>query len=123
MKCDIIVPVWNEPERTASCVEHIFENTRYPYRLILIDNASEPETRNYLEGLKKSRKAEVIIIRNNENLGFVKAVNQGLKLSEGPYVCILNNDTLPGAGWLAELVEFAEGIDSMEKRVIRIAPK
>ena len=42
------------------------------------------------------------------NLGFVKAVNQGLKISRAPYVCVMNNDTVPGPGWLERMVEFAE---------------
>jgi len=108
LKCDIIIPIWNQPRFTRECIEHVTENTVFPYRLILIDNASSAETREYLEGLKNKRGGGVILVRNKENLGFVKAVNQGLKLSAAPYVCILNNDTLPASGWLSELVEFAD---------------
>ena len=108
MKCDIIIPIWNQLEFTKSCIDHILNHTHYPYRLILVDNGSDIETKNYLENLKQTKKAEINLIRNEENLGFVKAVNQGLEASKAPYVCILNNDTLPGTGWLTELVEFAE---------------
>ncbi|MDD3905585.1 MAG: glycosyltransferase family 2 protein [Candidatus Omnitrophica bacterium] len=108
MKCDIIIPVWNQPETTRECIEALIGNTRYPYRLILIDNGSAAETRNYLEDLKKAGTPEVLLIRNEENLGYVKAVNQGLKASSAPYVCLMNNDTVPGDGWLERLVEFAE---------------
>ena len=105
--CDIIVPVWNHPEFTRSCIEGLLENTRYPHRLLLIDNGSQPETGEYLESLKK-KNAKIKLLRNAENLGFIKAVNQGLALSDAPYVCVLNNDTLPGPSWLSELVDFAE---------------
>lgn len=108
MKCDIIIPIWNQSESTSACIEHILKNTQYPYRLILVDNGSATETKNYLEDLKQTQKTEINLIRNKENLGFVRAVNQGLEVSRAPYVCILNNDTLPGTGWLTELVEFAE---------------
>ncbi|MCK4463565.1 MAG: glycosyltransferase [Candidatus Omnitrophica bacterium] len=108
MKCDIVIPIWNQLEFTKSCIDHILKNTRYPYRLMLVDNGSDIETKNYLETLKQTQKTEINLIRNGENLGFVRAVNQGLKDSIAPYVCILNNDTLPGVGWLTELVEFAE---------------
>lgn len=106
MKCDIIIPVWNQPEVTGACVEHITRNTRYPYRLILIDNASERTAKEYLEGLSAASGGKIRLIRNEENLGYVKAVNQGLRISSAPYVCMMNNDTLPGEGWLSELVEF-----------------
>ncbi len=108
MKCDIVIPIWNQPEFTRECMEHVAENTVYPYRLILIDNASDPETRDYLESFKNKKIADVTLIRNKENLGFVKAVNQALKISNSPYICVLNNDTLPASGWLSELIEFAE---------------
>jgi len=108
LRCDIIVPVWNQPEFTRECIEHVMENTAFPYRLILVDNASAAETRDYLEGLKDKKNVDIALIKNKENLGFIKAVNQGLKISDAPYVCVLNNDTLPASGWLSELVEFAE---------------
>ena len=108
MKCDIVIPVWNQLETTKECIDRLFKNTRYPYRLILVDNGSEDSTKGYLENIEKESKSEVTLVRNKENLGFVKAVNQGLKLSEAPYVCILNNDTLPTSGWLSELINFAE---------------
>ena len=107
MKCDIIIPIWNQIEFTKACIEKIENSTRYPYRLILVDNGSDQETRIYLESLKEKNR-NVLLIRNEKNLGFVKAVNQGLRISEAPYVCVLNNDTLPGEGWLGEMVKFAE---------------
>jgi hypothetical protein len=38
-----------------------------------------------------------------DNLGFVKAVNLGMRLSIAPHVVILNNDTRVVAGWLETL--------------------
>jgi len=106
MKCDIIIPVWNQPEHTQACIESVVRNTRYPYRLIVIDNGSGEETRRYLAGLAGTI-PDLVVIRNETNLGFVKAVNQGLRASNAPYVCLLNNDTIPAPGWLERLVEFA----------------
>lgn len=108
MKCDIIIPIWNQPKLTRSCIDHIIKNTGYPYKLILIDNGSDLETRQYLENLKDNCHAEINLVRNENNLGFVKAVNQGFGLSDSAYVCIMNNDTEASPGWLERLVEFAE---------------
>lgn len=107
MRCDIIIPVWNQPAFTRQCIESVSRNTAHPYRLIIIDNGSAAETRDYLKNLSIPG-VEVVVIRNEENLGFVKAVNQGLKRSDAPYVCLLNNDTVTSPGWLERLVEFAE---------------
>lgn len=113
MRCDIIIPIWNQLEVTKDCIEHLIANTAYPYRLILVDNASADETRLYLAGLKARRGADVVVMRNEENLGFVKAVNQALRISDAPYVCVLNNDTIPAPGWLERMVVFAEEHDDV----------
>lgn len=106
--CDIIIPVWNQLEATKSCLDSIKKNTKYPYRLIIVDNASEPDTQHYLEGFKKAEGASVQLIRNYKNLGFIKAVNQAMASSRAPYLCLLNNDTIVTEGWLAEMVAVAE---------------
>lgn len=108
IKCDIIMPVWNEPELTRKCVESIEKNTSLGYRIILVDNASGNETASYLKGLSEKNKGRVTLIRNKENVGFPKAVNQGIALSSAPYLCILNNDTEVYKGWLTEMVNIAE---------------
>ena len=41
MRCDIIIPVWNQLEATKECIDSIVKHTDYPYRLILIDNGSD----------------------------------------------------------------------------------
>jgi cellulose synthase/poly-beta-1,6-N-acetylglucosamine synthase-like glycosyltransferase len=47
-------------------------------------------------------------VRNDTNLGFVKAVNQGIKVSDSEYLCIMNNDTIASTGWLQEMVAVME---------------
>ncbi|MDD3296595.1 MAG: glycosyltransferase family 2 protein [Candidatus Omnitrophica bacterium] len=107
--CDIIIPVWNLKGITERCIESIIKNTRCQYRLIIIDNGSEAETKQYLEGLKNdSRIKNYLLIRNEENLGCTKAINQGMRASTEEYMAVLNNDTICCQGWLFELVGVAE---------------
>ncbi|MCA9405721.1 MAG: glycosyltransferase, partial [Candidatus Omnitrophica bacterium] len=107
-KCDIIICIWNQKELTRDCLESIQKHTRFPFHLILIDNASEDETRSYLEEVRDRSGMEVTIIRNEENLGNTKAVNQGLKAATNKYICNLDNDTLVTEGWLTGLIEALE---------------
>ncbi len=107
MKCDIVIPVYNETALTRDCLDSIAANTDTPYRIILIDNASGDETKKFLECVAASYK-DVTLIRNETNLGWVKAVNQGIKISASPYLCIMNNDTVvKTAGWLSKLIDIA----------------
>lgn len=109
MKCDIVIPVWNLKDYTEQAVESIIKNTDYPYRLIVIDNGSEKETKEYLESLKNDKRLPgYILIRNEENQGYTIATNQGMEISDAPYVCLHNNDTIVCKGWLSEMVAVAE---------------
>ena len=104
-RCDIVIPVWNQLELTKVCLDSIKANTRVPYRLILIDNGSEDSARSYLESLRQDPDQDTVVIRNEENAGFVKAVNQGMRVSDAPYVCVMNNDTTATDGWLQEMID------------------
>lgn len=107
-RCDIIMPVWNQLEVTKRCVDSIVKNTNYPYKLIAIDNGSDAKTEEYLKGLRFRADLNTLIIRNKENIGFIKAVNQGIKQSDAPYVCITNNDTIATDNWLEEMISVME---------------
>ena len=60
--------------------------------LILIDNGS-PMGGGFLRD-----KAD-LYVRNKENLGYAKAVNEGLKLVKTEYIAIVNNDTRISPNW------------------------
>ena len=108
MICDVIVVVWNEPDTTKACLDRIITYTSAPYRLIIIDNNSEAETKQYLESFAANHQNAVNLIRNEENSGYLKAANQGLRASSAEYKCLLNNDTLVTDGWLGELIAVAD---------------
>ncbi|MBI4430834.1 MAG: glycosyltransferase family 2 protein [Candidatus Omnitrophica bacterium] len=107
-RCDIVSPIWNQFERTKRCVESLIRHTDYPFRLILVDNASDEPARSYLESLASDPRINVKLIRNEENLGNIKAANQGIYVSDAEYVCILDNDTIVTEGWLSEMIAIAE---------------
>ena len=60
--------------------------------LIVVDNAS-PIGGGYL------RSVADVYIRNKENLGYAKAVNQGLKLAKSEFIAIANNDVKVSTNW------------------------
>lgn len=118
MKCDIVIPVWNMKKLTEECIENITCHTKFPYRIIAIDNASSDETRLYLESLKERKDIDFLLIRNEENLGNSKAANQGMRHSDAEYVCILDNDTLVMDNWLTEMV----GVANQDEKIGVVNP-
>ena len=102
---DVIIPIYNAYEDVISCIDSIFKyTTESKYRLILINDKSPDERiEEYLTEVALLRKSNVIIKRNNENLGFVKTVNKGMKMSNNDII-LLNSDTEVTSDWLEKLV-------------------
>ena len=72
--CTIVIPVFNRAELTEQCLAAIRENTAYRfYEVIIVDNGSTDSTRGLLDDLAPPFSA----IRNDDNLGFARACNQG----------------------------------------------
>lgn len=108
LRCDIIIPVYDRHDLTKDCLNSIYECTHTDFNLILIDNASGARTRAFLDKFVAST-PNARLVRNNANLGWVRAVNQGMRLSSGGYICIMNNDTIVRTdNWLHRLIEIAD---------------
>lgn len=98
----IIVVTYNNLSYNRLCLESLLNDTDYPnYEVIVVDNNSTDGTAEYLKSLSYSN---LQVVLNNENLGFSAANNQGLALSRGQYLCLLNNDTVVSGSWLSTLV-------------------
>jgi len=80
--------------------------------LILVDNASGDGTADL------GRKLGMQVVETEENLGFARAVNIGVRLSSAPYVLLLNPDArmLPGA-----LARLAETLDRLPQAAMASA--
>ncbi len=74
------------------------------HEIFIVDNAS---TDGSVELIKNSF-PEVTLIDNKINLGFSKANNQGMKISKGKYILLINPDTLVSEDTLSEMINFFE---------------
>jgi len=99
MKYGVIVPFFNAFELTQKCVGSLRAFSR-DYQIIFVDNGSDLETKNKVREILEPNDS---LITNGKNLGFAKAVNQGLRVVETEFVCILNNDVEVCNGWLEVL--------------------
>ncbi|MBI4002743.1 MAG: glycosyltransferase [Nitrospira defluvii] len=100
--CSIIIPVWNNADLTQQCLTALAGVTDgVTFEVVVVDNGSTDGVQNFLQTLG----GDVQVIRNQENLGFAKACNQGARAARGEYLVFLNNDTIPLQGWLTALIE------------------
>ncbi len=106
-KVSIITLTYNQLNYTKAFIDSVFQFTSIPFELIIVDNASNDDTVKYLKDLEKSDN-KVKVIFNNENLGFPKGVNQALRIAEGNYFLIANNDIIVTENWLERMIQVSE---------------
>ncbi len=103
----IIVPIYNQLSAVRTCLESVAAHTDPPYRVILVDDASDDHTAAWLRRFAAGH-SRFTVLRNPVNLGFVGSVNAGMKASETGDLVLLNSDTLVTPGWLSGLVRCAQ---------------
>ncbi len=103
----VIVPVYRDKELSLACVYSVLQAaSSLPYQLIVIDDASpESELSFELDLLAKLQLFK--LIRNEENLGFVRSVNKGFAASSSTDIVLLNSDAIVFDGWLDRLTAAA----------------
>lgn len=91
MNLSIIIVNYNTCKLLQACLASVYRETKdILFETIVVDNGS---TDGSLEMLTKEF-PQVKQIHNTENRGFAAACNQGIAISCGRYVLLLNSDTL-----------------------------
>ena len=90
----VVLVLYNRAELTLRCLRALAEPQHVSLEILIVDNASQDETGTLLDRLDGVR-----TIRNHENRGFIRAVNQAARRGRGRHLLCLNNDAelLPGA--------------------------
>ena len=100
----IIVPVYNQFSYTYNCLKSIAHcSGDLAYEVIVADDCSTDLTQSLEQIISGVR-----VIRNSENLRFLKNCNHAAKEAKGRYLLFLNNDTQVTKEWISSLVELAE---------------
>lgn len=104
----VIIVNFNTKDLVIDCYESIKnEGSKINCEIIVVDNGSADGSVEAFKKLEKENK-NFHLISNSGNLGYAKANNQGVKISRGKYLLLLNSDTLVKKNSLGNLVEFAQ---------------
>lgn len=104
MDVSIVIVSYNVSDLLCACIASIKKETTCTYEIIVIDNASQDDSVKRLQ----AEHADVVLIQNQSNIGFVRANNQGFRVSNGRYVFMLNPDTLVLDKAIDKLVQFMD---------------
>jgi len=100
----ICIPTLQAKDLLRECLRSIYAQTHCAFEIIVVDNASRDGTAEML----RAEFPAVRVIVNATNVGFAKAINQALRVSQGRYALLLNNDTVILSNALDRLVAFAD---------------
>ncbi|GJM11779.1 MAG: hypothetical protein DHS20C12_01820 [Pseudohongiella sp.] len=104
----IVLVFYQQAHLSYLCLQSLIDFADVSYELIIVDNNSTDETAQLLDRINNSK-----TIRNAENLGFVKAVNQAGEVARGEYILLLNNDALIEENTLSNALDVIDGDESV----------
>lgn len=91
-------------DKVLACLESLFAKTHLDMHVVVVDNASEDGTPEAIA----EHFPQAQLIRNSENVGYGRAVNQGLKAEKARYHVLLNPDATLENNALELLRDFME---------------
>jgi O-antigen biosynthesis protein len=100
----IILVLFNRAELTLQCLRTLAETGYESMEVVIVDNASSDTTPLLLDQIDGA-----LILRNRENIHFLKGANLGARQASGRYILFLNNDTQVLPGTLRTAIRTIEG--------------
>lgn len=102
-RLSILVVSYNTREMTLACLASVFAETRTPFELIVVDNASADGSAAAIAAAFPG----VTLMAETENHGFARANNLAARRARGEYLLLLNPDTVVLDGAIDRLLAFA----------------
>ena len=101
----IIIVNWNTRDLTARCLSDVQATVKkIAYEIIVVDNNSSDGSQDML----RTQFPDVKLIANADNIGFARANNQGMIISDARYVLLLNSDAFVKADTIDRMVAFMD---------------
>jgi len=85
----IVIPNYNGISFLDACLRSVSEQIEVSAEIIVVDNGSGDGSREFI----KTHFPKCRLVCLDKNYGFCRAVNEGIKRAQSPYVILLNNDT------------------------------
>ena len=114
MKVSVVTPNYNGLKFLNSYFETLLIQSRFIEEIIIIDNASTDGSIEFIEEFISSANypIDIVLIKNEDNLGFAPAVNQGIRQAKSEYIYSVNNDVELEWNALEEIIKaMDESID------------
>jgi len=102
--CSIVIVSHQHRQYLSGCLRSLINGEkRFKPEIIVVDNNSSDGT---IGSLSPNILNEIILVRNNRNLGFAKACNQGIRMAKSNIVMFVNPDVLIVSGSIQKMLRF-----------------
>lgn len=103
MDLSIVIVNWNAKDYLVKCLESLFnQDIIGNFEIIVVDNASTDGSISAVQ----EKFPSVKLISNDNNLGFAKANNIGIKQSSGDYICLVNSDIVLLKDCIGNMIDY-----------------
>ena len=106
---DLVLVTYTSRLCLPTFFQSLRQTTKPPFRLLVIDNNSQDQTKAYLQSKLQDPffRHHLRRVFNKKNLGVAKAWNQAVKLTTGRFIVFLNPDLIFTRDWLHKLTQSA----------------
>ena len=108
-KIDIILPNYHSSKFIIKTIESILKQTHKNWKLIIVDDFSNIETKNILKKISKKKNIKVFFLNKNRGAGFCR--NFAIKKSNSPYVAFIDSDDIWEKNKLKKQINFIKKND------------
>ena len=104
MKVSVVIPNYNGAKFLENCIKSLKSQSYKDFETIIVDNNSKDSSVSFIHDNYK----DIKLIALQDNFGFSRAVNEGIKASCAEYVILLNNDTEVDVDFVKNLLQSIE---------------
>lgn len=97
----VVIPNYNGMGYLKECLDTLKVQSYQDFQVCLVDNGSSDGSTDFV----KEQYPWVRILSLSRNYGFCRAVNEGIRAADTPFVFLLNNDTRIHEDCIGELLE------------------
>ena len=103
MNISVVITTFNRKYEVRRAIETVYAQTVMPYEIIVVDDASQDGTKEYLESFDFK---EIRYFWLDQNIGASAARNYGVSKARGEYIAFLDSDN----EWYPETIEYFQNL-------------
>jgi len=105
IKASIVILTWNSTDLLRGSLQSLPQAcTTYPYEVLVIDNGS----RGYSPASLRFEFPWMQLVVNRDNRGVAPGRNQGIRVAQGEYIILLDDDTVVEPGAFDRLISYMD---------------